>query len=211
MTVSRYTVFIIDDDAAVRHSLMLMIKQEGISVRVFDSAGAFLEQCSPDDEGCIVVDINMPGMNGLRLQKLLNSRNYMLPVIFLTGCGTIPQSVKAMKAGALDFLTKPVTRAKLIASIHSAFSECEKQLLVEKHNRKVKHFLATLTEREKEVIALIVQGFSNKEIAAHLGISHRTVEIHRSHIMHKSGVASLLELVQLVNDAGVNAHSLSNG
>ena len=211
MTAGNYTVFIIDDDAAVCHSLMLMIEQEGISVQVFDSAEAFLKQYDPDSKGCIVADINMPGMNGLQLQEILNNRGGVLPVIFLTGYGTIPQSVKAIKAGALDFLTKPVTRAKLVAGIRSAFSECEKQQLTDKHHRKAKNFLSKLTEREKEVIVLVVQGLSNKEIATSLGISHRTVEIHRSHIMHKSGATSLLELVQIVNDADLNEQNVSNG
>ncbi|SES65274.1 two component transcriptional regulator, LuxR family [Nitrosomonas marina] len=199
-----YTAFIIDDDAAVRHSLMLMVEQEGIPVRVFDSAEAFLDEYSLYDKGCIIVDIHMPGMDGLRLQEILRNHQCTLPIIFLTGFGTIPQSVKAMKAGALDFLTKPIARTKLVASIRSAFSECEKQMRASKHNHKAKSFLSKLTEREKEVVALVVQGLPNKEIAALLDISHRTVEIHRKNIMRKSGVANLLELVQLVNESGAD-------
>ncbi|SEN50013.1 response regulator transcription factor [Nitrosomonas marina] len=206
-----YTAFIIDDDAAVRHSLMLMIEQEGIPVRVFDSAEAFLDEYSLHDKGCIIVDIHMPGMDGLRLQEILQNRQCTLPIIFLTGFGTIPQSVKAMKAGALDFLTKPIARTELVAGIRSAFSECEKQMRASKHNRKAKSFFLKLTEREKEVMALVVQGLANKEIAALLSISHRTVEIHRKNIMRKSGVANLLELVQLVNDSGADEYNLSNG
>lgn len=205
-----FTVFIIDDDAAVRRSLMLMIEQEAIPVQVFESAEVFLEHYQPQFKGCIILDIHMPGMDGLQLQEKLGSRECALPIIFLTGFGTIPQSVRAIKAGAADFLTKPVTRAKLIASIRLAFVECEKLMQASQYNRKVKSLLSKLTERERETLVLVVQGLSNKEIATQLGISHRTVEIHRSNIMHKSGATNLLELVQLTHEVDLEKYRLSN-
>ncbi|MCB1984672.1 MAG: response regulator transcription factor [Burkholderiales bacterium] len=200
MTPEDFTVYIVDDDAAVRRSLMLMIEQEAIAVKVFDSAEAFLEHYRSQLKGCIIADIHMPGMDGLQLQEILGTRACTMPIIFLTGYGTIPQSVRAIKAGAVDFLTKPITRAKLIACIRSAFAECEKLMQTNQHNRNVQSLLSKLTEREREILEWVVQGLSNKEIASHLGISHRTVEIHRSHIMQKSGATNLLELAQLVNE-----------
>lgn len=205
-----FTVFIIDDDAAVRRSLMLMIEQEAIPVQVFESAELFLESYQPQFKGCIISDIHMPGINGLQLQEMLGDCECAMPIIFLTGFGTIPQSVRAIKAGAVDFLTKPITRAKLIASIQSAFAECEKLMQANQHNRHVKSLLSKLTEREREVLVLVVQGLSNKEIASHLGISHRTVEIHRSHIMHKAGATNLLELAQLAHEIDLEQNRLSN-
>ncbi|MCP5245835.1 MAG: response regulator transcription factor [Burkholderiales bacterium] len=209
MTPENFTVYIVDDDAAVRRSLMLMIEQEAIAVKVFDSAEAFLEQCRPQLKGCLIADIHMPGMDGLQLQEMLANR-CTLPIIFLTGYGTIPQSVRAIKAGAVDFLTKPVTREKLIACVRLAFAECEKLMQASQHHHNVQSLLSKLTEREREILRWIVQGLSNKEIASHLGISHRTVEIHRSHVMQKSGATNLLELAQFVNEIDLEKHRLSN-
>ena len=210
MTSKEFIVYIVDDDAAVRRSLMLMIEQEALAVKVFDSAEAFLKQYRPQLKGCIIADIHMPGMDGLQLQEMLANRVCIMPIIFLTGYGTIPQSVRAIKAGAVDFLTKPVTREKLIACIHSAFAECEKLMQASQHHRNVQSLLSKLTEREREILEWVVQGLSNKEIASHLGISHRTVEIHRSHIMQKSGATNLLELAQFVNEIDLKKHRLSN-
>ncbi len=199
-----FTVFIIDDDAAVRHSLMLMIEQQEISVQLFENAETFLKKNMLHLKGCIITDLQMPGMDGLQLQEELGKRGCVLPIIFLTGHGTIPQSVKAIKAGAVDFLTKPVTRKKLIACITSAFGECEKLLEAENSARRARLLLTKLTGREKEVLAFVVQGLSNKEIAAHLGISHRTVEIHRSNVMQKTGAMHLLELKKIAQESNQN-------
>ena len=192
-------VFIIDDDDAVRHSLMLMIEQEGIPVQVFESAEAFLKHFQPQFKGCIILDINMPGMDGLQLQETLGNYECSLPIIFLTGFGSVPQSVKALKMGAVDFLIKPVTREKLIESIRSAFVKCENLIQVRRHNHKTKSFLSKLTAREKEILGLVLQGRSNKEIGLDLDISYRTVEIHRRNIMHKAGATNLLELAELAH------------
>lgn len=206
-----FTVFIIDDDAAVRRSLMLMIEQEAIPVQVFESAEVFLENYQPQFKGCIISDIHMPGMDGLQLQAILSERECVMPMIFLTGIGTIPQSVRAIKAGAVDFLTKPITRAKLLACIRSAFVECEKLAQANRRNSIVKSLVSKLTEREREILVLIVQGLSNKEIALELGISHRTVEAHRSNILHKAGASNVLELAQLAHEIDLEKNPLSKG
>jgi len=204
MKFSDFTVFIVDDDAAVRHSLKLMIEQESIKVKVFENADFFLKQYQSRCKGCIILDVNMPGKNGLELQEILSKREFSLPIIFLTGFGTIPQSVRAIKAGAIDFLTKPITRKKLLSNIQTAFVECAKLVETDKHTHKAKLRISKLTDREKEVMTCVIQGLSNKDIAAHFGISHRTVEIHRSNIMQKTGAINLLELTKIAQDSNPN-------
>lgn len=203
MTTPKSTVYIVDDDPAVRDSLSLMMKQEKIDVLSFDSADAFLNAYQPDYYGCIIIDISMPGMGGLQLQNELSRRGIMLPVIFLTGHGDIPMSVNAIKAGAVDFLTKPVTREKLLTSVRSALFEAKKKMSAVKHNQATRSRIATLTKREREVMKLAAQGCTNKEIASQLGISHRTVEIHRSKIMHKTGAANVIDLAHIAHEAGL--------
>ncbi len=194
-------VFIVDDDPAVRDSLTLMIEQAGISVQSFVSAQAFLSAYKPSFFGCIIIDIQMPEMDGLQLQNELVSRKSLLPIIFLTGHGDIPMSVRAIKAGAIDFLTKPVTREKLLSCVRSAFAEAEKKINDAAQKQNALACMDKLTQREKEVMSLAVQGNSNKEIAACLGISHRTVEIHKSNIMRKTDSVSLLDLVRITRES----------
>lgn len=204
------TVFIIDDDTAVRDSLTLLLEQEAIHVQSFTSAEAFLSAYKPDFTGCILLDIRMPGKDGLTLQEELNQRKSQLPIIFLTGYGSIPLSVKAMKAGAIDFLTKPVTRIKLLTSIQSAFLEAYKTQHAAEHHQDALSRIVTLTEREQEIMTLVVQGYSNKEIAQRLHISFRTVEIHRSHILHKTGAHNLLDLVRIAHESGLNTSEIQS-
>lgn len=194
-------VFIVDDDAAVRDSLTLMIEQAYIRVRSFENASAFLDAYRPDFFGCILIDVKMPDMDGLQLQDELSRRNVVLPVIFLTGHGDIPMSVRAIKAGAVDFLTKPVIRDKLLVCVRAAFIEAEKRIEDLISNQDAITCLAKLTEREREVMILAVEGRSNKEIASYLGISFRTVEIHKSKIMLKTGASNLLDLARIVRAA----------
>lgn len=203
MSISEPTVFIVDDDAAVRDSLMLMIEQEGIAVKTFNNGDEFLAAYQPECLGCAVIDIRMPGMDGMQLQEELCQRNILLPIIFLTGHGDIPLSVKAVKAGAMDFLTKPVTRDALLASVRSAILESKRLIAQLENGQDAKLRLADLTEREREVMALAVAGSPNKEIARRLGISHRTVEIHKSKIMHKTGAINLLDLARIANEGGL--------
>ena len=204
------TVFIIDDDTAVRDSLTLLLEQEAIHVQSFTSAEAFLSAYKPDFTGCILLDIRMPGKDGLTLQEELNQRKSQLPIIFLTGYGSIPLSVKAMKAGAIDFLTKPVTRIKLLTSIQSAFLEAYKTQHAAEHHQDALSRIVALTEREQEIMTLVVQGYSNKEIAQRLHISFRTVEIHRSHILHKTGAHNLLDLVRIAHESGLNTSEIQS-
>lgn len=205
MSSDNPTVFIIDDDPAIRDSLTLMIAQENISVMTFESAEAFLATYEPKCLGCAVVDIRMGGMDGLQLQEEFAKRNFLLPIIFLTGHGDIPISVRAMKSGAVDFLTKPVTREKLLTAIRTAILESEKTLEENIHQQNAQSRLAELTDREREVMALAIRGFANKEIARVLHISHRTIEIHKSKIMHKTGTTNLLELARLAQKGGLSS------
>ena len=197
-------VFIIDDDAAVRDSLTLMLEQAGIHVQSFDSAKAFLSAFQTDFFGCIIIDVQMPEVDWLQLQEELSRRKIVLPVIFLTGHGDIPMSVRAIKAGAMDFLTKPVIREKLLACVQTAFAEAEKKVSDMIRNQETISCLAKLTEREREVMVLAVQGCSNKEIASCLSISHRTVEIYKSKIMQKTGAANLLDLARITREIGLS-------
>ena len=205
MSIAHTTVFIVDDDAAIRDSLSLMIEQENIAVQAFDSAETFLAAYQPECCGCAIVDIRMSGMDGLELHKALLKRHILLPIIFLTGHGDIPMSVQAIKAGAVDFLTKPVTREKLLNSIRAAIQQSETVLSENANHQEALSHLASLTDRERDVMLLAVQGHPNKHIARQLGISHRTVEIHKSKIMQKTGAINLLDLARIVHEGDSNA------
>ncbi len=193
-------VFIVDDSAAVRDALTLMIEQEGIQVQAFASGEDFLASYTQESYGCVLLDIGMPGINGLQLQAELFRREFLLPIIFLTGHGDIPMSVRAIKAGAIDFLTKPITREKLSVIINIALLESKRTLTKLVNNNQHKAHLAELTSREREVMVLAIAGYPNKEIARNLGISHRTVEIHKSKIMHKTGALNLVDLVRIAHE-----------
>ena len=199
------TVFVVDDDHAIRDSLTLMLEQEGYLVKLFESAEDFLDSYKAEQVGCAIIDIRMAGMSGMQLQHEICERNILLPIIFLSGHGTIAMSVKAMKANALDFLTKPVSAEKLLDSVRVAVRESERMLAENVKYIDASLRLAELTEREHDVLAEAIQGNSNKEIARHLKISHRTVEIHKSKIMQKTGASNLLDLVRIVHL--VNSHA----
>ena len=204
MNIANATVFIVDDDAAIRDSLSLLIEQENITVQAFDSAENFLAAYQPKSPSCAIVDIRMSGMDGIELHKTLLQRHILLPIIFLTGHGDIPMSVQAIKAGAVDFLTKPVTREKLLISIRAAIQQSEKALAENINHQEALTRLASLTERERDVMQLAVQGYPNKHIARELGISHRTVEIHKSKIMQKTSAVNLLDLARIVHESDLN-------
>jgi FixJ family two-component response regulator len=190
-------VYIVDDDDAVRDGLGLVLEMAGFAYQAFESAEQFLAAYCPGQPGCLLLDINMPGLNGLELQEELNRRAIHLPIIFLTAFGDIPMTVRAMKGGAVDFLTKPVPSKQLIEHIQSMLQQAIH--LYEKHQaqRALCSRLNNLTSREMELLPLIASGLSNKEIARDLGISYRTVEVHRARILEKTGVATLLELGHL--------------
>lgn len=199
-------IYVVDDDPAVRDSLSLLFEQDGIKVEPFASANEFLQACGAlDPLSCIIIDVRMPGMDGLELQAELARRKIQQPIIFLTGHGNIPMSVRAIKSGAVNFLTKPITGAELRDSVQAALVECEKLLTQSESINTAAKRLASLTQREHDVMDLAVAGLPNKEIARHLGISHRTVEIHKARVMHKTGAETLLDLVHLAEAGRVNA------
>lgn len=200
------TVFIVDDDTGVRASIRILLKSVGIGSTPLASAQEFLASYDSDQPGCLVLDIRMPGMSGLELQEELNRRGAIIPVIFISGHGDIPMAVEAMQRGAFDFLQKPFRDQELIDRVQRALQrDSESRATLEEHDRN-RARLATLTAREREVIALLVQGMQNKVMAAELGLSQRTVEIHRAHIMDKLGVTSVAQLVRLVMDAKATVH-----
>lgn len=192
------TVFVVDDDVAVRESLSLLIRSMGLDVETFDSAQSFLSGCDPARPGCLVLDIRMPGMSGLDLQDALGAHGIGLPVIFITGHGDVTLAVRAMKAGAIDFIEKPFNDQQLLDRINQAIE-------LDRVNRDVRDAreaaaarLALLSPREREVMERVVRGEANKVVAADLGLSERTVEIHRAKVMAKTGARSLAELVAMV-------------
>lgn len=190
-------IFVVDDDAAVRDSLRVMLKAAGFSVTTFASADEFLTLCNSETAGCIVLDVNMPGMDGHALQQELKRQGSLLPIIFLTGQGSIPSSVRALKAGALDYLTKPVDGAELLFCIKRALEDFEKlEKKVEQYEFTARR-LGTLTEREKEVMLLVIEGLANKVIAQRLNIAYRTVEHHRAQVMQKTGASNPIELARI--------------
>lgn len=194
-------VLVVDDDPTVRESLTLLMETLGFSIQTFDSAEAFLLNYSPVNPGCLILDINMPGMSGLELQLELSRRKIHLPIIFLTGYGNIPLTVRTIKAGAVDFLTKPVQGRLLIDLVKSAFQQCQSASKQEEEKGNPQGApIAHLTPRELDVMSLTVAGLTNKEIARRLGISHRTVEIHRARVMEKTGAGNLLQLAQIFDE-----------
>ncbi|QWF72042.1 response regulator transcription factor [Methylomonas paludis] len=191
-------VYVVDDDPAVLDSLSLLIKTAGLAVTTFDSAQAFLSAYRPDQPGCLVLDINMPGMKGTDLQEELIHRQWLLPIIFLTGCGDIPTTVHAIQAGAVDFLTKPVDAKQLLARIQASI--VQDVLRHERQGHGAERDLSKLTARELEIARLLSKGTSNKEVARILDISPRTVENHRARVMDKTGAANLIELAHLIEN-----------
>ena len=190
-------VFIVDDDFAVRDSLQLIMETAGLDYQAFDSAEHFLQSYCPDKLGCLLLDVNMPGMNGDELQAELIRRNIHLPIIFLTAYGDIPMTVRTIKAGAVDFLTKPVPRKLLLERIQDALQHAARMHEQVMAEQALCNRLNSLTSRELEVLPLVLAGHSNKEVARDIGISYRTVEIHRARILNKTGATSLLELARL--------------
>ncbi|MBB5186356.1 FixJ family two-component response regulator [Zhongshania antarctica] len=192
------TVYLVEDDDAVRDSLQMVLESVGHKVASYSRADAFLEDYSVDMAGCMVLDIRMPGMNGMELQRQLNARNSILPIIFVTGHGDVPMAVDAMQRGAVDFVQKPYREEELLGKIQQAITaDIENRAdLEEKH--KIRAKLADLTPRETQVMELMIEGKANKVIAYDLDISQRTVEIHRARVMEKMGVRSLAHLVRMV-------------
>jgi FixJ family two-component response regulator len=195
----RSTVFLVDDDEAVRDALSLLLRTAGFDVMVFAAASEFLAAYEPAWRGCVILDVVMPARSGPELQEEMLTRKIDLPILFLTAHGNIPTAVRTIKAGAIDFLTKPVDAGLLIQRIQEAFEQDART-----RDRKSATLVSTerlrnLTEREREIMMLMVSGMTSKEIARELEISPRTVDIHRSHVMAKTGAANLMELARLVD------------
>lgn len=191
------TVFVIDDNPSVRTALERLISSVGFQVQTFESAQSFLNLASGLGPGCLILDIRMPFMSGLDLQNELASRKWEIPIVFLTGHGNIPLSVRAMKGGAVDFLEKPVDDQKLLDAICQALAKEKKTRLEKEERRKIREGLGRLTPREYEVFNLLLSGRPNKQIAYELGISEKTVKVHRSRVMEKTRAASLADLVRM--------------
>jgi len=194
------TVFIVDDDESVRGSLRFLLRAAGLESRAFGSAPEFLSAYDPAQPGCLVLDVRMPGMSGLELQQELNLRGAVIPVIFITGHGDIPMAVEAMQHGAHDFLQKPFRDEDLIERVRRALAKDSKARAALEEHKAIRARLETLTPREREVLGLMARGKPNKIMAHELGVSQRTVEIHRARVMEKSGASSLAELVRMVMD-----------
>lgn len=190
-------VHIVDDDDAARTAVVRLLSAAGYVARGYTSAGEFLMTANDDAPGCLVLDVRLPGPSGLELQEALARRHSLLPVIFLTGYGDIPMSVRAIKAGAVDFLTKPVQRAALIGAVQSALERDSRNRHDRESSRALREKFAALTPRERDVFVRVVRGKLNKQIAADLGTAERTVKAHRAHVMEKLDVASVAELVQV--------------
>lgn len=198
MTDIQQTVYVVEDDEAVRDSLELLLKSDDKSVRTYESATAFLKDYSDKMAGCIVLDIRMPGMDGIELQKKLNEKHSILPIIFVTGHGDVPMAVDAMKEGAVDFIQKPYREEALLEKIEAALKQDQEQRKSLDEKQEIIRRIKSLTPREHEIMGRMIAGQANKVIAIELEISQRTVEIHRSRVMHKMGTHSLAHLVRMV-------------
>jgi FixJ family two-component response regulator len=192
-------VHVVDDDASVRTALTRLLRAAGHAVSAWDSAGAFLQAGASEARGCIVLDLRMAEMDGLELQRALAQQNPGLPIIFLTGHGDLATGVRAMKAGAVDFLTKPVERETLLAAVANALTRDNANHVVHEALLTLQRRYATLTPREREVFARVVAGLLNKQIAMEIGAAERTVKLHRARVMEKMQAGTLAELVRIAD------------
>lgn len=200
---SKQTVFVVDDDDAVRDSLAMLLRSVGLPVEAFSSGIAFIDRFRPDLTGCLVLDIRMPKMSGLEVQQKLLELGSNLPVIFITGHGDIPMAVQAIKEGAADFIQKPFRDQDLLDRIHVALEQDTRQRSADTQRAVLTTRYESLTDREREVMLMVVAGKANKVIALDLDLSQRTVEIHRARVMEKMQARSLADLVKMAIDLGV--------
>ena len=203
-------VFIIDDDASMRRALTNLFQSVGLEVEAFGSAPEMLQSKVPDVASCLVLDIRLPGLSGLDLQTELAGANIHIPIIFITGHGDIPMTVRAMKGGAVDFLTKPFRDQDLLDAVVKAIERDRKRREAEKTVSNLQSMFETLTSREREVLALVASGLMNKQIAAELGLAEITVKIHRGHLMKKMGARSLADLIRMAETLRISKAKPSN-
>jgi FixJ family two-component response regulator len=197
MAASEFTVFLIDDDPGVLRSLDRLLQAAGYETKPYQSAEAFLNEHDASIPGCAVLDHAMPGLSGLDLQEALARQGIHRPVIFLTGQGTIPESVKAMRAGAVDYLTKPVDNVELLSAIRLAEERDKTRRAADARNAIVRQRLAKLTRRERETLKLVTEGLLNKQIAGVMGVTEKTIKVHRMRVFKKMGARNLAELVRM--------------
>jgi FixJ family two-component response regulator len=198
-------VFVVDDDPSVLKAVSRLLRAASLNVVTFGSAQEFLDHHDPAAHGCVVLDLAMPGINGLELQQALAARDAPLPIIFLTGRADVPMSVRAMKQGAADFLTKPADEGKLVSAIHAALAKDRVVREARNEVAEIRRRLATLTPREYEVFEHVVSGKLNKVTASELGTVEKTIKVHRSRVMDKMQAQSLAELVRIAERAGIAA------
>jgi FixJ family two-component response regulator len=198
-------VFVVDDDSSVRDAIKSLIKSVGLRVETFETAQQFLGSKRPEVPGCVVLDVRLPGLSGLDLQRELVANEVKLPIIFITGYGDIPMSVTAMKAGALEFLTKPFRDQDLLDAIQKALERDRTVRRQQMETARLRERFDALTSREREVMRLVVAGLLNKQIAGELGTSEITVKLHRGQVMKKTGAGSLAELVRMTAKLGIPA------
>ena len=196
-------VFVVDDDASVREAVDSLLRSVGLRVELFGSASEFLRYKLPNLPACLVLDVRLPGLSGLDFQSELAKANINIPIIFITGHGDIPMTVRAMKAGAVEFLTKPVRDQDLLDAVRIALERDEARRAQDETLHHVKESFESLTPREQEVIGFVTSGLLNKQVAAQLGVSEVTVKVHRSNVMKKMGARSLAELVRMVDMLGI--------
>jgi FixJ family two-component response regulator len=208
--INRPTVFVVDDDQAMRNSLKWLIESVSMEVETFDSADAFIRSYYPGRSGCLLLDVRMPGMSGLELQEYLHDNQIAIPVIIITGHGDVPMAVRAMKSGAVDFIEKPFNDELLLESIRHALALDVKQRDMQKQRAEIATRLARLTPREHEVMVMVTNGKANKEIATGLGVSAKTVEAHRARVMEKMQANSLADLVRMAINANLTLPESQN-
>ena len=206
MMNNKPTVFVVDDDQAIRSSLKWLIESVAMQVKTYESADAFIENYYPGRSGCLLLDVRMPGMSGLELQEYLAEKRINIPVIIITGHGDVPMAIRAMKAGAVDFIEKPFNDELLLESIRHALMLDEQQRDKQSQKAEIATRLARLTPREHEVMAMVTGGKANKEIASALGVSAKTVEAHRARVMEKMQASSLADLVRMAMLANIGSN-----
>lgn len=202
-------IYVVDDNISICRALKLLLKQHGFRVETFTSAEEFLTFKHPPKPSCLVLDVRMPGgISGLALQKVMIDRQLLIPIVFITSFGTITMSVKAMKAGAIDFLPKPFTEKRLLNAIEIAIVKNKDQIKQKKEKIKIEEHIKTLSPRELEVFHFVVKGMLNKQIASKRGTSIQTIKIHRGHVMYKMQAKNLIELIRFAQKAGITTSEI---